>query len=64
MIKLVLFDLDGVLIDAKKLHYDALNIALGNEYSISEKEHAVSFYQMKMLKIQNLILKCIGKQCQ
>lgn len=39
MIKLVLFDLDGVLIDAKKLHYDALNLALGKTYSISEEEH-------------------------
>jgi HAD superfamily hydrolase (TIGR01509 family) len=38
-IKLVLFDLDGVLIDAKKIHYDALNEALGDEYAISEKEH-------------------------
>jgi len=38
-IKLVLFDLDGVLIDAKKIHYDALNDALGEQYAISEKEH-------------------------
>ena len=39
MIKLILFDLDGVLIDAKKLHYDALNLALGDKYFISEDEH-------------------------
>ena len=39
MIKLILFDLDGVLIDAKKLHYDALNTALGDKYFITEKEH-------------------------
>jgi len=39
MIKLVLFDLDGVLIDAKKLHYDALNTALGDKYFITEQEH-------------------------
>lgn len=39
MIRLVLFDLDGVLIDAKKIHYDALNIALGPEYAISEQDH-------------------------
>lgn len=38
MIKLVLFDLDGVLIDAKKIHFDALNAALG-EYAITEEEH-------------------------
>jgi HAD superfamily hydrolase (TIGR01509 family) len=39
MIKLVLFDLDGVLIDAKKIHYDALNEALGPEYEIDMEEH-------------------------
>lgn len=38
MIKLILFDLDGVLIDAKKIHYEALNEALG-QYAISEQEH-------------------------
>jgi len=37
--KLVLFDLDGVLIDAKKIHFDALNKALGEEYAITEEEH-------------------------
>lgn len=39
MIKLVLFDLDGVLIDAKDIHYRALNAALGKEYRISADEH-------------------------
>lgn len=39
MISLVLFDLDGVLIDAKHIHYDALNQALGEEYAINEEEH-------------------------
>ena len=28
MIKLIIFDLDGVLVDTKKIHYDALNFAL------------------------------------
>jgi beta-phosphoglucomutase-like phosphatase (HAD superfamily) len=28
MIKLIIFDLDGVLVDAKKIHFDALNCAL------------------------------------
>jgi len=37
-IKLIIFDLDGVLVDAKNIHYDALNEALG-EYSISWNEH-------------------------
>ena len=41
--KLVLFDLDGVLIDAKKIHFDSLNQALGPEYAITEEEH-LNFY--------------------
>lgn len=38
-IKLVLFDLDGVLIDAKEIHYLALNRALGPEFEISRQAH-------------------------
>lgn len=38
MIKLVLFDLDGVLIDAKEIHFRALNDALG-EFAISQDDH-------------------------
>lgn len=37
--KLVIFDLDGVLIDSKDYHYDALNIALGEKYAINREEH-------------------------
>ena len=47
MIKLVLFDLDGVLIDAKKIHYDALNEALGPEYAITEEEHVALYDGLK-----------------
>jgi beta-phosphoglucomutase-like phosphatase (HAD superfamily)/dTDP-glucose pyrophosphorylase len=42
MNKLVIFDLDGVLIDSRELHYQALNDALRNfseEYVISREEH-------------------------
>jgi beta-phosphoglucomutase-like phosphatase (HAD superfamily)/dTDP-glucose pyrophosphorylase len=42
MNKLVIFDLDGVLIDSRELHYDALNNALrkvGEQYVISREEH-------------------------
>jgi HAD superfamily hydrolase (TIGR01509 family) len=38
MIKTIIFDLDGVLVDAKEIHYDSLNRALG-EYSITWDEH-------------------------
>ena len=39
---LVIFDLDGVLIESREVHYDSLNIALsrvGKEYIISQEEH-------------------------
>lgn len=42
MIKLVLFDLDGVLINAKNIHFDSLNKALADydeTYVITEEEH-------------------------
>ena len=38
-VKLVIFDLDGVLVEAKNIHFDALNEALGNQYEISWSEH-------------------------
>ena len=42
-IKLVLFDLDGVLIDAKEIHFQALNKALGPENAISRKDHITKY---------------------
>ncbi len=38
-IKLIIFDLDGVLIDIKNIHFEALNLALGEKYKISYQEH-------------------------
>ena len=43
MTKLVIFDLDGVLIDSKDYHYDALNEALGEEYAITREEHVSTY---------------------
>ena len=44
--KLVIFDLDGVLIDSKELHYEALNEALrsiSSEFEITRREHATKY---------------------
>jgi HAD superfamily hydrolase (TIGR01509 family) len=38
-VKLIIFDLDGVLVEAKHIHYDALNKALGERYTIEWNEH-------------------------
>ena len=46
MIKLVIFDLDGVLVDARELHYNALNKALGSideKYIIQRDEHLSTY---------------------
>jgi HAD superfamily hydrolase (TIGR01509 family) len=39
MIKLIIFDLDGVLVDTKNLHFDSFNEALGDEFKITWEEH-------------------------
>jgi len=46
MIKLILFDLDGVLVEAKTIHYDALNKALGT-YAITWDEHLAVYDGLK-----------------
>lgn len=46
MIKLIIFDLDGVLVDARELHYEALNRALetfGSDYVIGREEHLSTY---------------------
>lgn len=44
MIKAVIFDMDGVLIDAKEWHYEALNRALALfGYEISRHEHLTTY---------------------
>jgi HAD superfamily hydrolase (TIGR01509 family) len=49
MTKAIIFDLDGVLVDSKELHYDALNLALrsvNEKYYISRQEQAETFEGM------------------
>lgn len=45
MIKLVVFDLDGVLVDARELHYQALNLSLDslNQPIIPRDEHLSTY---------------------
>lgn len=50
MIKLILFDLDGVLVDMKNIHFDALNESLGEDYSISWEEHLSIYDGLKTNK--------------
>ena len=50
MSKLVIFDLDGVLVEAKEIHFDALNSSLKNldeKYVISWEEHLRSYDGLK-----------------
>lgn len=47
MIKLIIFDLDGVLLDSKKLHFETLNESLGPEFAISWEEHLGKFDGLK-----------------
>ena len=46
MIKLIAFDLDGVLVDSREIHFEALNLALGEidpSLVISREEHLSTY---------------------
>lgn len=47
MIKLIVFDLDGVLVEAKLIHFEALNEALGSEYAIDWNDHLGKYDGLK-----------------
>ena len=47
MIKVIIFDLDGVLVEAKGIHFNALNEALGEQYAIEWNEHLSKYDGLK-----------------
>jgi HAD superfamily hydrolase (TIGR01509 family) len=47
MIKFIIFDLDGVLVEAKNIHFEALNKALGPQYEITWNEHLSRYDGLK-----------------
>jgi HAD superfamily hydrolase (TIGR01509 family) len=58
MIKLIIFDLDGVLVETKKLHYDTLNDAISeynHECIISWNEHLSKYDGLKTHQKLNLL---------
>jgi len=60
MVKLIVFDLDGVLVSAKEIHYDALNEALGDKYAISWNEHLSTYDGLKTSQKLDMLTKAKG----
>lgn len=63
MIKLIIFDLDGVLVNARELHYNALNKALGSidkKYVISREEHLSTYDGLSTTKKLNMLTQNKG----
>lgn len=60
MIKLIIFDLDGVLVEAKQIHFNTLNQALkeiSEDYIISESEHLSIYDGLKTTQKLELLTK-------
>jgi HAD superfamily hydrolase (TIGR01509 family) len=61
MIKTIIFDLDGVLVDARELHYEALNRALQKyECTITRDEHLSTYDGLPTTKKLKLLTKNKG----
>jgi HAD superfamily hydrolase (TIGR01509 family) len=63
MTKLIIFDLDGVLVEAKQIHYDTLNQALievGEQYIITEIEHLSTYDGLKTNQKLDMLTKNKG----
>ena len=59
MVKLIIFDLDGVLVEAKNIHFEALNKALGS-YAISWNEHLSTYDGLKTFQKLEMLSKKKG----
>lgn len=60
MVKLIIFDLDGVLVDARELHYEALNNALAKidpKYVIGRDEHLSKYDGLNTTKKLQMLTK-------
>lgn len=60
MIKLIIFDLDGVLFNGKKIHFDSLNEALKEvdpKFTISWNEHLLKYDGLKSTKKLEILTK-------
>jgi len=63
LVKLIIFDLDGVLVDARELHYDALNRALTSfdeRFVINREEHLSTYDGLPTNKKIQLLIKDKG----
>jgi len=63
MTKLIIFDLDGVLVEAKQIHYETLNKALAEVddfYVITEAEHLSTYDGLKTSQKLELLSKNKG----
>jgi HAD superfamily hydrolase (TIGR01509 family) len=63
VIKLIIFDLDGVLVDSREMHYKSLNNALstfGNQYIISRNEHLSTYDGLSTTTKLNMLTKNKG----
>ena len=65
MSKLIIFDLDGVLVEAKEIHFDSLNLALKDideKFVISWEDHLRTYDGLKTYDKLNLLSKYKGLQ--
>ena len=60
---MVIFDLDGVLVDARELHYEALNMALADideKYIVNRAEHLSTYDGLSTTKKLNMLTESKG----